>query len=562
MASLNQFKLLNQKSEAYFKLLENELGKKINIAKDTDKARFGFYFFILECITNIKDMNNLIDFITDTDFNKQVFNVNIDDNGIDAIYIDEEEKEINLFNFKYREKFNEDSKHSKNDVFISSKFNNSIITNKLSSLNGKLKSYAETIIKCFNSNDIWKFKLYMVSNESNNLDTSDANIQQLKELYELEIIPISLDEINNFMSLRPSPICSEIILDKESILSYSEDSLSSTKSYIIKLSIPELLRITCNNKAIRNEYSLNDYTKLHSIDLDYDILFDNVRGYLGNTKYNKNIFQTLKNEPNRFFMYNNGLTITANNIDVQPRNGGKKMQFQLFDIQVVNGGQTLRTLHRFNNESHEHLEEYLVNSEILVRIFKTGNNPKLTSSIAEYTNSQNAISPIDLKSISHIQMEIEQFLEANNIIYARKVGDTGINDKKYTHKISMEKFAQILYSINGEPEKASNQKKRIFDKYYNETFGEGNFDITKSVDIVNLYYKINEIYKKSIYEVSDQKIFYIFYLDKQLSKPIDELIEIFENIIIEYKKDEKISPARKLIQKGFIDTLKDKLNLE
>jgi len=561
VASLNQFKLLNQKSEVYFKLLENELDKDINVSKETDKARFGFYFFILECITNIKDMNNLIELITDTDFNNQVFNNHIDDNGIDAIFIDEEEKEINLFNFKYREKFNSDSKHSKNDVFISSKFNNSIITNDLSSLNGKLKDYAETIIKCFNSNDIWKFKLYMVSNESNSLDINDANIRQLKDLYELEIIPISLDEINNFMSLRPFPICSEIILDKESILSYSEDSLSSTQSYIIKLSVPELLRITSNDKTIRREFNLSDYSKLHKIDLDHDILFDNVRGYLGNTKYNKNIFHTLKDEPNRFFMYNNGLTITANNIDVQPRNGGKKMQFELVDIQVVNGGQTLRTLHKFNSESAENLENYLVNSEILVRIFKTGNNPKLTSSIAEYTNSQNAISPIDLKSISHIQMEIEQFLEANNIIYARKVGDTGINNKNYTHKISMEKFAQILYSINGQPEKASNQKKRIFDKYYNETFGEGNFDITKSIDIVNLYYLINETYKKSIYDVSDQKIFYIFYLNKRLNKTINELIEIFENIIIEYKHDEEISPARKLIQKGFIDTLKDKLDL-
>lgn len=63
----------------------------------------------------------------------------------------------------------------------------------------------------------------------------------------------------------------------------------------------------------------------------------------------------------------------------------------------------------------------------------------------------------------------------------------------------MEKFAQILFSIKGFPEKASNQKKAIFEKHYNLVFGEGNFDIEKSVEIVKRYYAIKETYEKSDY---------------------------------------------------------------
>lgn len=561
MASLNQFKLVNQKSESYFRLLESELKKVIPISKNSDRARFGFYLFILECITGIKDIKDLVQSITDTDFNKQLFGDNINDNGIDAIYINDEDREINLFNFKYREKFNEDSMHSENDVFISTKFIHALIASDTKSLCGKLQEYADQIIKCFDSNDVWKFKLYMISNESKSLDTKDNNIKHLQESYDLEVIPISLVDISNFMSLRPEPICSKMILDKEAILSYSEDELSSTKSYIVKLSIPDLLRITCNDVIARSNYGLSNYDELCNIKLSHDILFDNVRGYLGDTKYNKNIFRTLKNEPNRFFMYNNGLTITARNIETHPSNGGKKLQFDLNDIQVVNGGQTLRTLHEFHNADKSNLNLYLINSEILVRIFKTGNNPELTSNIAEYTNSQNAISPIDLKSISHTQMQIEQFLDANDIIYARKVGDTGAPEKIYKYKISMEKFAQIVFSINGNPEKASNQKKKIFEKYYNETFGEEVFDISKSVDMVNKYFQIFEIYKETTYETNDQKIFYILYLQNRLVDNLSSIIDEFEKIIKLYKKDEKVPDPRKLIQKGFLDMLNKSLQI-
>lgn len=125
MSSINQFKLLKQKNEAYCSLLEKELGIAIDENK-VSKARLGFYLFILECITNIKDLSNIVELITDTDFNKIVHGNNYEDYGVDAVYIDDEEKEILLFNFKYREKFNEDSMHSLNDVMISTKFVNAI----------------------------------------------------------------------------------------------------------------------------------------------------------------------------------------------------------------------------------------------------------------------------------------------------------------------------------------------------------------------------------------------------------------------------------------------------
>ncbi|WP_455809092.1 AIPR family protein [Clostridium butyricum] len=553
VSNINQFKLVQNKSELYYKILERELGKSVKLNKESDKARFGFYYYMLECLTGIKDTNNISNMITDTDFNKVVFNKGEDDCGIDAVYIDEEDREIKLFNFKYRERFKADKIQSENELYISTKFTNAIINEKTEHLEGKLKDYSKEIIEKIQSKDIWKIILYMVSNEDNGIEVNNPNIEQLRQLYDLEIRSIALPEISNFMSIRPEAIDSKLILDKESILSYTESSLVSAKSYLIKVPVSELIRITCNNKSMREKYNIENIKPLNNVDLDFAILFDNVRGFLGSTKYNKNIFKTLSEEPTKFFMYNNGITITAEDIIASDVNGKKKLLIEIKNFQVVNGGQTLRTVHNFNQAHQDNLENYLCDAEILVRIFKTGKEETLTSKIAEYTNSQNEISIIDLKSIATEQMQIEQILNNDNIIYARKIGNTGIDESKnYDYKISLEKFAQIVYSKQGNPEKASNDKKKIFEKHYEETFGEENFDISQSPQIVRDYYKIKEIYEGiDKYNSSDQKIFYIIYLNQFRKDDIKENIDLLEECLNEYRKDDAISHARKLIQIGF-----------
>jgi hypothetical protein len=565
MASINSFKLLNQKCNSYFRILENELGKKINVKKESDKERFGFYIYMLESICNVKDTMDIVELITDTDFNSTLFNDNSNDCGVDAIYIDEDNNQISMFNFKFRESFKPGKSQDLNDTFITTKFTNAILNNTSKHLDGKLKVYADEMLKHLNSKDVWNWKLYLVSNENTELNVNDGSIQQLEAVYDLEVIPIALAEISNFMSIRPNPIDASLIVDNEAIMSYSENSLASAKSFIIRLTVPELIRITCTNKAYREKYNIEDYTPLTSEKMDFAVLFDNVRGFLGDTKYNNNIVDTLKRQPTRFFMYNNGLTLTAEDIASEPINGNRKMKLAIKNLQVVNGGQTLRTIHNFNSQNEDNLGNSLLGCEVLVRIFKTGGTTdNLINKIAEYTNSQNAISMIDLKSLAQEQILIEQFLDESNIIYARKAGDTGLsNSKVYDHKISMEKFAQILFSIQGFPEKASNQKKKIFEKYYEQTFLNETFDISNSAKIVKRYYEIKNLYENEpSYKSSDQKIFYILYMDGFLNSNAKKEIRLLEKTLTEFRADENIPEARKLIQSKFKDLLDTKITAE
>lgn len=561
MANLNDFKLVNQKSNKYFNLLKNEIEFDSDKLSDKDKERYGFYLFVLESICGIKDILDLVGLITDTEFNSSINDIKVNDLGVDAIFIDHEKQTINLFNFKFRESFKWNKGQDTTEATISTKFINAIVENNLNILDDRLKEYAEVIINCFNSNTEWNFKLYIVSNDTKEFTNDSVDIKLLEEHYSLEIIPFGLPRIMETISIRPAPIDASLVVDTNAVMSYSENELSSSISYILRLVNSEIIRITCDNKEIRSKHNIEDEKILYEQKPSYSVLFDNVRGFKQKSTYNKNILKSLKEEPEKFFMYNNGITIIADAIDAKKINSNKKLKLDLKNIQVLNGGQTLRTIHSFNLLDENNITDYLSKSETLVRIFTT--QDEFINKIAEYTNSQNPISNVDLKSLRNEQIQLEQYLDDHEIIYARKTGDTGlIDNKKYLHKISMEKYGQILFSLKGNPHKATSQKKDIFDKYYQDVFGNS-LDIEKAPEQIKNYFAIVSEYKKLNIKSNDNKVFYILYLLKNLpSESIENLIQSLENFLPMFTTDEPMADTRKLLQLKFKEELDNYLSIQ
>lgn len=97
MANRNDFKLLHAKC---VNLYENVLST-LKIDKpslldltDIEKARYGFYYLVLQTITDGNEIDEFTDMICDTDFNSRFFNSPEKDEGIDAAYFDNEHKQI------------------------------------------------------------------------------------------------------------------------------------------------------------------------------------------------------------------------------------------------------------------------------------------------------------------------------------------------------------------------------------------------------------------------------------------------------------------------------------
>ncbi|ENO8415932.1 AIPR family protein [Vibrio mimicus] len=565
VASLNDFKLLNIKCKRYFDLYS----KGATFAKipesDKLKERFGFYLFMLESLCDEKDLDRVSDIITDTEYNSYLTNDRTPDQGIDAIYINDETKEILLFNFKFRESFKIGQVQSSNEAFISTKLVNCILNGNSDGLEGKLKHLVDEAISRLNSNDVWKTSLYMLSNEAIPINLDETSIQQLKDFYDMEVFSICLPQIKSMMSIRPKPIAAELIIDNDALMSYSENSISTSKSYIVRLNAADIIRITCKTPELRSNYNCERIEVLAKERIDYGVLFDNVRGFVQKSKYNEAIAKSLKEEPSKFFMYNNGMTIVAKDIKAEPVNGNKKLRISINDFQVLNGGQTLRTLHNFNASDESNITDYLSKSEVLVRIFNASNSDAVNK-IAEYTNSQNSISNVDLKSLSTLQIQLEQLLDEHDIIYSRKNGDTGINDQKnYRYKISMELFGQILFAIQGNPEKSSNQKQHIFGKYYDEIFSEKKFNISEAPSIIESYFDIKKSYDSATEPLQkiEQKVFYILYM-KNVRQDLSyqECIDKLERILGLFEPSKtNLTDARKMIQVSFKDFLNTELSL-
>ena len=75
------------------------------------------------------------------------------------------------------------------------------------------------------------------------------------------------------------------------------------------------------------------------------LLERNVRAYLQNRgKVNKGIRNTIKVEPELFLAFNNGLTITADNITMRFIDDQQCQIEKLTDFQIVNGGQTCASI--------------------------------------------------------------------------------------------------------------------------------------------------------------------------------------------------------------------------
>ncbi|MEB2757801.1 AIPR family protein [Citrobacter freundii] len=552
MATRTDFQILNTKLDKYFKLLCGYTGfTNSETLSLSQKRRFGFYLFIMENVCDLNcDEDEIIDSIIDTDFNKVFFSENVNDFGMDVVYINEEKKQIKLFNFKYREKFNIDKTQSLNDNFISTKFLNLCLQYDPSETKKYHKKLHDKIVRIndvfCNPKDEWEVKFYQVSNEAQEVKETSSELEHLSSIYEIDIEPLALPTISQFMSIRPKDINASLIVNKDALMCFSEDSKASAKSYIVRVSCDEIVRITCDNNSLRSDTNLHDLTSLSNIGLEFSVLFDNVRGFVKKSKYNPNISNTIKNNPTKFFMYNNGITIVANSISALNLAGNKSMKIDINGFQIVNGGQTLRSIHNFNQENKDNIINYLCNSEVLLRIFMPDSGSNDIHKIAEYTNSQNSIKPSDLKSLSSEQIDIERYLDEFGIAYLRKSGDTGQDDKKdYKFMIKMETFGQILKSISGYPEKSTNSIKDIFDKDYDDLFID-NFDIKKSPELISNYFSSIKAYKLSSYKGSQIKYFYVLYLlEKGIDLKYPLLINKLENCINSFEV-ENTSIVRKM----------------
>ncbi|MBG9977797.1 AIPR family protein [Ruoffia tabacinasalis] len=142
------------------------------------------------------------------------------------------------------------------------------------------------------------------------------------------------------------------------------------------------------------------------------LLEGNVRSFLQTRgKVNKGIRNTILNDPEMFFAYNNGIAATVQDLILDKTEDG--LVIKGFDsLQIVNGGQTTASLasawvNDTRHGSRKKIEEIQVPMKISVVDHKVGQ--ELIPNISRFANSQNKVSESDLSSNHPFHVKIEEF---------------------------------------------------------------------------------------------------------------------------------------------------------
>ncbi|MCX6195175.1 MAG: AIPR family protein [Flavobacteriia bacterium] len=147
-----------------------------------------------------------------------------------------------------------------------------------------------------------------------------------------------------------------------------------------------------------------------------ELLESNVRAFLGQTgKFNKGIRDTIREKPQMFLPYNNGVTATAENVETLVIDNQLYLT-KLLDFQIVNGGQTTASLfHTQKKFKDVDLSSVFVQMKLTVIKDVEQKNIEVPN-IARYANSQNKVSELDLSSNNPYFVQIESISRKKYVV--------------------------------------------------------------------------------------------------------------------------------------------------
>lgn len=387
------------------------------------------------------------------------------DAGIDAVYIDKDRKSIAIFDFKWGTGFG----HADVRLFCENIKDCLFRRSDLSGLDIKVREKVRKVRALMSRG--WELELYTVRGVSGKPPGKGTQklIHSLKRLH--------------------SKIKSHEFLDKVLLVDKALSATSQINNYPwrVKVSDPgnEENRIIIRGKGPSGSIKslivrlrLVDVMKLYGDFIDRQLnLFDaNVRDNKGNKPLSAGIVGTIKQDPDLFYVFHNGLTFSCLRIsDINNSN------YSIINPQIINGCQTV-------NAIYDHYKNRLKNQEfrkatILCRFYAL--DSRMIEKVCESTNTQAKIDLWDLRSNDDIQKIFEKALFAKSHDYARKITNRNRN------KILITDLAQWIYScIHAKPAEAKNNKAKLFDLFpnnpvYGKIFNE-RIDLDDLVTVSNI----------------------------------------------------------------------------
>ncbi|MBQ6759697.1 MAG: AIPR family protein, partial [Selenomonadaceae bacterium] len=199
-------------------------------------------------------------------------------------------------------------------------------------------------------------------------------------------------------------------------------------------------------------------------------------------KVDNAINSTIKNNPESFWLKNNGITITCDNFRISGR------EVHLENFSIVNGGQTTYLLNK--NKKLIDAHDFYLPCKIIKNVGNTEQERiQFSSKIAEAANSQKPIKPADLLANAPEQLRFAKAMLAVDLFYQTKRGEEipPKYHRAYLHTKLEEVGKLCLAAIFQEPCKSRNNPSVAYkhidegDKnpYYKTIFNGNQFQVAQ-----------------------------------------------------------------------------------
>ncbi len=243
------------------------------------------------------------------------------------------------------------------------------------------------LYKGFSNHSIRKIKVYLITDKLRSKQLQSIESQKINEVT-IDYVAWTIDRL--YDNIKTSGETRDI---------YFEQYGGSP----VKCLQVESNAFPCYMCAMPGDLLANLYEKL-----DSELLEGNVRSFLGcrPKSTNAGIRRTIVNEPDRFFVYNNGIAATASDVHTETKNGQLYLK-GIVGFQIVNGGQTTASLYNSRYKDKSDLSTIFVPMKLTV--VKEEDASEVIPLIAEYANTQTKVDSADFFSNHDFCIRMERF---------------------------------------------------------------------------------------------------------------------------------------------------------
>ena len=325
------------------------------------------------------------------------------DMGIDAIYLDETQKQLFVVQSKWRESGRGSVTQEEMHTFVEGI--RRIINFDIEGANAKIhakKTDIDTALESFG------YQVHAIYIHTGNTKLTDYALRPLDDL-----LSTTNDEV-------------------DSLIVFDEILYQDIYAYLAQGQ--ETDEITLNDVILKNWGKIDaPYTSYYgtvsaaAIGVWYReygnrLFAKNIRFYKGNTDVNDGIKRVLLQEPENFYYYNNGIKLLCRSIHrkVKDSTTNDTGLFMLEGVSLVNGAQTTGSIGSVFVDNPEQVSKANVMIQIIDLSQASG---ETATQITKLSNTQNRIENRDFASLDPTQEKIRQELSFSNYTYLYKSGD-------------------------------------------------------------------------------------------------------------------------------------------